>query len=44
MREGTIYIFVGGLGYYLNANNKGDLSFVILDGGKKTDQQLQRIW
>ena len=44
MRAGTIYISVGGQEYYLNASNKGDLSFEILNGGNKTDLQLQSIW
>ena len=44
MRQGTIYIIVGEQEYYLNASNKGDLSFEILDGGNKTDKQLQSIW
>jgi len=44
IRAGTIYISVGEQEYYLNASNKGDLSFEILDGGNKTDLQLQSIW
>lgn len=44
MRQGTIYITVGEREFYLNAKNKGDLSFEILNGGNKTDKQLQRIW
>jgi hypothetical protein len=44
MRQGTIYISVGEREFYLNASNKGDLSFEILDGGNKTDKQLQSIW
>ncbi|MEP0174778.1 MAG: hypothetical protein ABJD02_12440 [Paraglaciecola sp.] len=44
MRQGTIYITVGKQEFYLNASNKGDLSFEILDGGNKTDKQLLSIW
>lgn len=44
MKQGTIYITVGEQVFYLNASNKGDLSFEILDGGNKTDKQLLNIW
>jgi len=44
MKEGTIYITVGTEKYYLNPENKGELSFAILDGGNKTDTQLLEIW
>jgi len=44
MREGTIYITVGEQEYYINASNKGDLSYDILSNGHKTDQQLLNIW
>lgn len=39
-----LLLFVGEREFYLNAKNKGDLSFEILNGGNKTDKQLQRIW
>ncbi|AFU99832.2 hypothetical protein [Simiduia agarivorans] len=44
MKGGTIYITVGTDIYYLNSTNKGELSFAILDGGKKTDANLLEIW
>lgn len=44
MRDGTIFINVGGGEYFVNAANKGRLSFEILDGGKKSDQRLLEIW
>lgn len=44
MQEGTIYITVGTEKYYLNPENKGELSFAILVGGNKTDTQLLEIW
>jgi hypothetical protein len=44
MTQGTIYITVGEQEFYLNASNKGDLSFEILDGGNKADRQLLIIW
>jgi len=44
MKDGTIYITVNEHQYYLNASNKAELSFDILNGGNKTDAQLKSIW
>ena len=44
MRQGTIIITVDDQEYYLNATNMGKLSFEILNGGNKADQQLLEIW
>lgn len=44
IRDDTIYIKVKGKVYFLNAANKGKLSFSILNGGLKEDSQLEEIW
>ncbi|MEM7358383.1 MAG: hypothetical protein AAF431_04770 [Pseudomonadota bacterium] len=44
MKQGSIYLNIDGQSYYINAENKGALSFAILNGGKKTDEQLLEIW
>ena len=44
MRDGTIFIIIQERVFYLNAENMGALSFEILDGGKKSNQELESIW
>lgn len=44
MRDGTIHISVRGRHYYLNEHNKGPLTFELLDGGTKSEEELEQIW
>lgn len=44
MKTGKVLIKTKEKTYYVDAKNKGKLSFAILDGGKKTDEQLILIW